>query len=163
MPLPELEQISRAEESWKIPLSANAVPGRLPAYAQEDFDPSRYEDEAEQRWGNSDAYQEPKRRTRGYGKKDWAAIRAERESVVALADLLAEGVDATGSAAMDLAEAHRRHIDRWFYPCSHDMHGHLAAMYTADPRFAAHFERRGEGLAAFVSDAIRANGARYSD
>ena len=132
--------------------------------AQGDFDHSCYEDEAEQRWGGSDAYQESMGRTRGYGKDDRAAIRGESESVVAvLADLLAEGADATGCAAMDLAEAHRRHIERWFYPCSYDMHGHLAAMYTADPRFAAYFEKRGEGLASFVADAIRANAARYSD
>ena len=77
---------------------------------------------------------------------DWAAIRAEGDSVVAaLADLLAEGADATGCAGMDLAEAHRCHIDRWFYPCTHDMAGHIAAMYTADPRFTAYFEKRGGG------------------
>ena len=62
---------------------------------------------------------------------------------------------------MDLAEEHRCHIDRWFYPCSHGMHRNLAEMYTEDPRFEEYFEKRGEGLAAFVQDAIRANEARW--
>ena len=102
------------------------------------------------------------RRTRGYGKDDWARITEEAEAVVAgLAALLAEGAQAAGRAAMDLAEAHRRHIDRWFYPCSHGMHRNLAEMYTDDSRFEAYFEKRGRGLALFVQDAIRANEARW--
>ena len=67
------------------------------------------------------------------------------------------------TSGMDLAEAHRRHIERWFYPCSHALHACLAAMYTDDPRFAAYFEARGAGLTSFVHDAIVANAARYAD
>ncbi len=127
----------------------------------EEFDAGRYEDEARQRWGGSEAFEESMRRTRRYGKGDWNAIRKEGEEIVAaLAALLAEGAHATGRAAMELAEAHRRHIDRRFYRCSHAMHRNLARMYTADPRFEAYFEKRGQGLAAFVQDAIRANEAR---
>ncbi|MDE0229618.1 MAG: TipAS antibiotic-recognition domain-containing protein, partial [Spirochaetaceae bacterium] len=59
-----------------------------------------------------------------------------------------------------LAEEHRCHIDRWFYPCSHGMHRNLAEMYTADPRFKEYFEKRAGGLAVFVRDAIRANAQR---
>ena len=134
------------------------------AMAQPDFDASVYEDEAERRWGANPEYQESMRRTRRYGDDDWAAIRTESESVTAgLAALLAEGAEPDGDAAMDLAEAHRQHIERWFYPCSHALHGCLAAMYTGDPRFTAYFEARGAGLATFVRDAIVANAARYAD
>ena len=132
--------------------------------AQPDFDASVYEDEAEKRWGANPEYQESMRRTRRYGNGDWAAVRAESEPVTAgLAALLAEGAEPDGDAAMDLAEAHRQHIERWFYPCSHALHGCLAAMYTDDPRFKAHFEARSVGLASFVRDAIVANAARYAD
>ena len=127
----------------------------------EEFDHEQYREEAEQRWGDTDAYKESMRRTRQYGKNDWARIKQEGEDVMAgLADLLADGAQAAGRAAMDLAEEHRCHIDRWFYPCSHGMHRGLAEMYTADPRFMEYFEKRGEGLAAFVQDAIKANAAR---
>ena len=40
--------------------------------------------------------------------------------------------------AMELAEAWRQHISRWFYPCGHQMMVGLAEMYTGDPRFRAH-------------------------
>ena len=128
----------------------------------EEFDHEQYRDEAEQRWGDTDAYKESMRRTRRYGKSDWARIREEGETVVArLAELLAGRGQAAGRAAMDLAEEHRCHIDRWFYPCNHHMHRCLAEMYTEDPRFKEYFEKRGKGLAAFVQDAIRANEARW--
>ncbi len=35
------------------------------------------------------------------------------------------------------------------------MHEALAAMYVADPRFAANFDKTAPGLAAFISTAIR--------
>ncbi len=62
---------------------------------------------------------------------------------------------------MNLAEEHRCHIARRFYPCSHAMHRHVAEAYTADARFEAHFEKHGAGLAAFFQDAIRANEVRW--
>ena len=128
----------------------------------EEFDHEQYQDEAEQRWGDTDAYKESMRRTRRYGKGDWARIREEGEGVVArLAELMADGAQAAGRAAMDLAEEHRCHIDRWFYPCNHHMHRCLADMYTEDSRFEEYFEKRARGLAAFVQDAIRANEARW--
>ena len=118
-------------------------------------------DEARERWGHTDAWRESVQRTRGYTEDDWARIRAESDEVFGrMAARMAEGTSPTSAVAMDLAEAHRRHIDRWFYACSPAMHRGLASMYTADPRFTAYFEERHEGLGAFVADAIRANAAR---
>ena len=129
----------------------------------EEFDHTRYEAEVERRWGDSEAYKESKRRTSRYGKADWARIRKEGDAVVArLAELSARGAQADGREAMDLAEEHRRHIDRWFYPCSPGMHCQLGALYTADPRFEAYFEKHGAGLAGFFERAIRANEVRLT-
>jgi len=61
---------------------------------------------------------------------------------------------------MDLAEQHRMLIDRWFYPCSSQMHAGFAAMYEADRRFADNIDRYAAGLTVFWSAAIRANAAR---
>lgn len=124
----------------------------------EAFDHARHAEEAEARWGGTEAWAESRRRTKSYGKKDWAAMKLEAEDIMArFADLLAAGADATGGAARGLAEEHRRHIDRWFYPCPARMHAGLADMYLADPRFTDYFEQRADGLAAFVVAAIRAN------
>ncbi len=127
----------------------------------DEFDHARYADEAKERWGDTDAYAESARRTKGYDRKDWTAMRAEADAILAaMASLMAEGARPGDRVCMDVAEEHRRHIDRWFYPCPPRMHAGLADMYEADPRFTEYFETRATGLAAFMSAAIRANGDR---
>lgn len=126
-----------------------------------DFDHARYADEAEERWGETDAWKESTRRTKSYGKAEWAALKGEVDTLEARwAELLAAGADPGSHDAMEVAEAARLHIDRWFYPCSHAMHEGLAEMYEADPRFREHYEKRAPGLAAFVATSIRANRRR---
>ena len=51
----------------------------------EEFDHAQYQEEAEERWGDTDAYKESMRRTRRYGKNDWARIKEEGEEVLARA------------------------------------------------------------------------------
>lgn len=117
--------------------------------------------EAKERWGDTDAYQESMRRTRNHGPEQKKAIAAELEDIErGFAEALAAAAPADGERAMDLAEEARLHIDRWYYPCSHTMHVGLAEMYTADARFRAHYDDRADGLAEYVSAAIRANAAR---
>jgi hypothetical protein len=127
----------------------------------EGHDRNEYEREARERWGETDAYKESARRTKAYKAADWARIKAESEGIEAgMADLMKAGEAADGAAAMEQAEQARLHIHRWFYPCGHRMHAGLADMYTADARFAAHYEERAPGLAGFVAAAIKANAAR---
>lgn len=127
----------------------------------EAFDHAQYEDEARERWGKTDAYKESMKRTKQYTKDDWAKIKAEGEAVEArLAELLEAGRDPGDPDVMDAADAHRLHMDRWFYPVSHAMHLGLGQMYISDPRFTAHYEKRAKGLAAFVAAAIEANARR---
>lgn len=128
----------------------------------EGFDPSQYEEEAKQRWGHTEAWRISKERTGKYRKEDWARIQAEAGEIYRrLAELLAEGKRPNDAEAMDAAEQHRLHIDRWFYPCPPAMHAGLGQMYVADPRFTEFFEKQREGLAAFVSEAFQANAARH--
>ena len=125
------------------------------------FDPSRYEDEVNERWGETDAYQESARRTNRYTKADWERYKAESHAIMAeVARLFSSGASADGDEAMAVAERHRLSIDRWFYPCSPQMHAGLADMYEADARFAASIDRYAAGLTPWWSAAIRANAQR---
>lgn len=119
-----------------------------------------HEQEARERWGNTEAWRESRRRTRSYTPEQVETIQAELESIEAdFAVLLKGGEPPHGPQARAVAERARLHIDRWYYPCSPPMHEALAEMYVSDPRFRAHYEDRSEGLAAFVAAAIRSNAA----
>ncbi|GIG01608.1 MerR family transcriptional regulator [Catellatospora citrea] len=123
-----------------------------------DFNPDDHTEEAEQRWGNTDAYQESSRRTARYTKDDWLRNKQENEDwgrrFTALMD---SGAPAESPDAMDLAEEHRQLISRWFYECSYEIHTGLADMYLADDRFTATYEAIKPGMTQYLHDAIHAN------
>ncbi|WP_138760198.1 MerR family transcriptional regulator [Modestobacter altitudinis] len=126
-----------------------------------DVDPAQYDAEAEERWGETEAWAESRRRVSSYGKDDWLRIKAEAADVERrLAEALRDGVPADSPRALDLAEEHRRHISRWFYDCPPEMHAGLGRMYVEDERFTAHYEQLAPGLAQYVSTAVQANAAR---
>lgn len=125
------------------------------------FDASKYEAEAERRWGHTEAFAESKRRTAGYGADDWKRFGAEQAAIMSDAfALLSAGEPPDSAAAMAVAERHRLAIDRWFYPCSFAMHRGLSELYENDARFAANIDKFGAGITAFLIAAIRANCAR---
>ncbi len=125
---------------------------------------TKHEEEVKERWGETDAYRESMRRARSYSKQDWARIKEEAEAIDAeMAALLRSGSDPTSAEAMAVAERARQHVSRCYYDCSPRMHAGLADMYEADPRFAAHYEERATGLAAFTAAAIRANSKRAEE
>jgi DNA-binding transcriptional MerR regulator len=127
-----------------------------------DRDPARYADEARQRWGDSDPYQQSTARTAAYRKDDWLEIKAESTAIVdAFAAAMRDGAPADSEAAMDAAQAHRAHISRRFYDCTYEIHRGLAEMYLADERFTRTYEDVAPGLARYVHDAILANAARH--
>ncbi|WP_342375075.1 MerR family transcriptional regulator [Myxococcus stipitatus] len=129
----------------------------------EGFEPARYEDEVKERWGDTEAYRESKRRTAKYKKDDWRRIKEEADGVFdGLSRLLEAGRAPTEREAMDLAEAHRQHLIRWFYPCTPDFHRALGEMYVSDARFTENIDSKRPGLALFARDAFVANAARQS-
>jgi len=120
-------------------------------------DDAPYAAEARERWGETDAYRESERRTAAYSRADWVEMRAELVAIEErLAWLMTSGSPADGNEASEAAEWHRRHISRWFYDCSPEMHRLLAQMYVTDRGFTEHYERRAAGLAQYVHDAILA-------
>jgi DNA-binding transcriptional MerR regulator len=125
------------------------------------FDPARHEAEAKERWGDTDAWHEAARRSRGYTAEDWKRYRTESEAILQDAVAAMEsGRRPSDAKVMDIAERHRLSIDRWFYPCSKPMHVGLANLYEADQRFSARLDGYAEGLTVFMAAAIRANAGR---
>ena len=122
-----------------------------------------YQAEAEQKWGQTDAWKESQRRAKSYGKADWVQIKAEGEAVEkALSDAFRAGLPADSDEAMNAAEQHRLHVNRWFYDCPPEFHRNLGDMYVSDPRYVATYDETFglPGLAAYCRDAIHANADR---
>lgn len=120
-----------------------------------------YAAEAEQRWGDTDAWAQSRERTKHYTKEQWQQVKTETDEINdAYAALLSAGEPATGEQAVAVAERARQHITRWFYDCPPQMHASIAQMYVDDPRFSATYEEHTEGLARFVRDAVQANAHR---
>lgn len=122
-----------------------------------------YAQEAQERWGDTDAWQQSQARTTTYTKADWERVKAEDEACnAAFVAAMQAGLPATSTEAMDAAELARQHVTAWFYDLSPDMHRNLADMYVADPRFTRTYEDVRPGLAAYVRDAVHANADRHA-
>jgi DNA-binding transcriptional MerR regulator len=127
------------------------------------FNPVDHAEEAERRWGGTEAYQESQRRVSNYTKEDWLKIKAEHDQVAAnLAALFESGAASDSEEAMAAAEAHRRHISRWYYDCSYEIHRGLGEMYVSDQRFRTNYDVLAPGLSEFIRDTARANAERAS-
>jgi DNA-binding transcriptional MerR regulator len=121
------------------------------------FDPAEYEDEVQERWGETDAYKQSAERTKRYGRAEWEQIKAEMdESTAAFVALMDAGVPSDSAEAMALAEAKRVHISKWFYDCPIEFYVNMAAIWVNDPRFTKNIDKAREGLAAYSYAAVKA-------
>ena len=118
---------------------------------------NEHEQEAKERWGDTDAYKQSTSRTSKYTKADFAAAKVDQEAatekfVIAFGNSYA----VKSEQAQEAVAAHRAAISKWFYECSVEMQKNLALMYIEDHRFKAYYDGRVRGLAQYVHDAIMA-------
>ena len=118
-----------------------------------------YAEEAQQRWGQTDAYRQSEQRTAGYDKRDWAAAQADGDAI--LRDAAAAVNEApTSDAAQAIVQRWQAHITRYYYDCTDEILAGLAELYVTDDRFMKYLDGFGAGTAAFLSASIRARYAR---
>jgi MerR family transcriptional regulator, thiopeptide resistance regulator len=116
-----------------------------------------YAIEAQQRWGDTDAWRQSQQRAAQLTKQDWIDLKAEGDQLlVDLADAKRAGVVPGSPEADALAARHRASIER-FYECGGEMHRGLVDMYLADERFTAYYDDVEPGLAQFVHDVVIAS------
>ena len=121
------------------------------------FDPGEYEQEVQQRWGDTDAYKQSMARTKSYTKADWQQIKAEADGIsqqfVALMDA---GVSPQSAQAQAVAAQHHAHLERWYYDCPPAMYANLSELWVNDPRFTKNIDKARAGLAAYQRAAVLA-------
>ena len=114
-----------------------------------------YENEARERWGNTDAYHEHEQKTKDYTKEDWT--QANDGLMVIFAEFAMcknNGASADSAEAQELVAKLQAHITDNYYTCTNDILAGLGKMYVADERFKNNIDKYGEGTADFVAEAI---------
>lgn len=113
-----------------------------------------YAAEAEERWGDTDAWSQSQQRASGFTKDDWIRIKEDGDRLLAdLAEAKRAGVAPGSARANELAGRHRASIEQ-FYDCGDEMQRGLVEMYLTDKRFAAYYDDVEPGLAQFLHDIV---------
>jgi len=160
-----LEQADRLQHTIKaVEELMNAHRSGIQLTAQEQIEifgttafSDEYATEAEERWGETDAWKQSQHRVSRFTKDDWLAIKAEGDALLeTLAQAKRHGVQPGSAEANELAVRHRASIER-FYDCGDEMHRGLVEMYLADERFTRYYDDVEPGLAQFVHDIVVAS------
>ena len=128
------------------------------AFDNSEYETARqqYEDEAKQRWGDTDAYKQSQAKTAGYSKDKWNDILAGMNSVFCEFAECKKGEESADSdMAQRLVKKLQDYITANFYHCTNDILAGLGRMYVCDERFKNNIDKNGEGTAEFVSEAIK--------
>ncbi|MER6443772.1 MerR family transcriptional regulator [Streptomyces venezuelae] len=136
---------------------------RFEVFGEVAFDLS-YATDAQSKWQDSAGHRESMTRAAAHTKKDWKQLMGEAAAWRAeFLRVFDDGEPSDGERAMDIAEAHRLHVSRWFTPCPPDMHLRIADDFAEDPRAFALVvpaTQQRPGLAAYLARAAYANASR---
>ena len=120
-----------------------------------------YVEEAEANWGDTEDWAQSILNQKDMGRAEWRSFASDmKELEQACAHAMRLGVTPGCPEANSLAERHRKLLSRHF-PVTPSKHVIIARFYTDDPRFAAHFDRYGDGLSVWMREIIDANSACY--
>ena len=113
--------------------------------------------EAQQRWGNTDAYKEHAEKTKNYSKDKWSSLAADMDAIFAdFADAMTKGAAPESPEAQALVKRLQDHITENHYTCTKPILFGLGQMYVADDRFQQNIDTHAPGTAQYVSQAIAA-------
>lgn len=116
----------------------------------------QYEDEAKQRFGETDAYKESRVKTGGYSKDKWNDVLGGMNGVFSeFAECKNCYERADSDTAQQLVKKLQDYITKNFYHCTDDILAGLGQMYVCDERFRNNIVKNGDGTAEFVSEAIK--------
>ncbi len=130
----------------------------MSAFDNSEYETARqqYEEEANQRFGGTDAYKESQKKTAGYSKDKWNDVLVGMNGVFAeFAECKKCGESADRDAAQRLVKKLQDYITVNFYHCTNEILAGLGQMYICDERFKNNIDKNGEGTAEFVAEAIK--------
>ena len=112
-----------------------------------------YEQQAEERWGATDAYKEYKEKSKGRGTADNEKL--QRDMMNIFTEFATLDCAPADEPAQDLVSKLQSYITENFYICTNEILAGLGKMYVADSEFKNNIDgHAGTGTAEFVSKAI---------
>lgn len=115
----------------------------------------QYKDEAKQRWGKTDAYQEYEQKSKGRSQAGSRAIFDGMDDILhEFALSMQDGASPDSQPAQALVRILQAYITDNFYTCTTPILAGLGQMYVADERFKNNIDKHAVGTAAFISEAI---------
>ena len=94
-----------------------------------------FADEAEARWGDTEAWAQSQQANANRTEEEWAQMYADQEALVAkLAQAIGDDVDPDSELGREVSALHRAGVEK-HYECGHGRQVILARMYMVDVRF----------------------------
>ena len=119
-----------------------------------DADFAAHQNEAEERYGDTDDWRESRERTASWQSADWRQ-NAERFHDIErrMIDAIRDGAAPDSERAAGLVEEHREALSE-FFPVTPAKHYLISRAYITDERFRSHYDAQQEGFAQWLADAI---------
>ena len=113
------------------------------------------ENEARERWGNTDAYREHGKKTKNYTKEKWVEVNDGLMAIFAeFAKCKNNGCSVNSPEAKSLVGKLQDYLTQNDYTCTNEILAGLGQMYVADERFKKNIDKYGAGTAEFASESI---------
>ena len=120
----------------------------------EGFDEKMYEEEARERWGANQSFEESQRNWSSYSAEKKEEIKQLGGEITRKMVTEDPNVKADDPGVQQAVADYHQYINQYFYSCESEHLRLLADMWVEDPRFAQNYERIREGGAAFVRTAV---------
>ena len=129
----------------------------MKAFDNAEFETTRkqYEEEAKEKWGNTEAYAQYADKAKGYSKENYNALLVGMEDIfVQFARYMEQGIKSGSVEAQKQVQVLQEYITEHFYHCTNQILAGLGQMYAADERFRNNIDKHAKGTADYVSRAI---------
>ncbi len=116
----------------------------------------KYNAEAKEKWGKTDAYNEYTEKTKDYSKDKWDSLNNDLNGILSeFALCMKNGEEPESDEAQSLVKKLQKHITDNYYLCTNEILAGLGQMYVSDERFKNNIDKHADGTAEFISEAIK--------
>ena len=125
----------------------------MKAFDNSEFE--KYEAEAKEKWGHTNAYREYAERSGKDSDRKRNDLAEGMDHIMAeFAVSMRKGETPESPRVQDLVKLLQNYISENYYRCTNEILAGLGRMYVADDRFKHNIDKHGDGTAAWISEAI---------